>query len=107
MDHHHLMAARGFGSVADLIGCALPNPITDFMDLTPEKRISSVDRELCMSCGNCTRCSYGAIRLDDDRLPVISAEHCIGCSICTHKCFASALSMRPRCPEETAALRED
>jgi NADPH-dependent glutamate synthase beta subunit-like oxidoreductase/dihydroorotate dehydrogenase len=103
----HLMAARGLTSTKALIGCALPDPITGFMDLTATKRISSVDPTLCMHCGNCTRCSYGAISLDSERIPVIAPEHCIGCSICTQKCFAGALSMRPRTPVELTALKED
>lgn len=103
----HLMAARGMKSTKDLIGCALPSPITGFMELTPVKRISSVDAELCMHCGNCTRCSYRAISLDANRVPVIAAERCIGCSICTQKCFAGALAMRPRTADELAALKED
>jgi dihydropyrimidine dehydrogenase (NAD+) subunit PreA len=103
----HLMAARGMRGTKDLIGCALPSPITGFMELTARKRISSVDDALCMHCGNCTRCSYGAISLDQDRVPVVAAEQCIGCSICTQKCFAGALAMRPRTPAELAALKED
>jgi NADPH-dependent glutamate synthase beta subunit-like oxidoreductase/dihydroorotate dehydrogenase len=102
----HLLAARKLRSVAELIGCALPSPITGFMDLSPNKRISSCEPTLCMSCGNCTRCSYGAISLDADRHPVIAAERCVGCRICTEKCFALALSMRERTPAETAALCE-
>ncbi|MFH1011881.1 MAG: FAD-dependent oxidoreductase [bacterium] len=103
----HMMAARGMKSVSDLIGCALPNPATDFMALSSKKRISSVDADLCMSCGNCTRCSYFAVTLDDDRHPVISAEHCIGCSICVQKCFSGALAMRDRTAKEASALREE
>jgi dihydropyrimidine dehydrogenase (NAD+) subunit PreA len=102
----HLLEARGMRSVADLIGCALPSPITGFMDLSAEKRISSCDSALCLSCGNCTRCSYGAISLDADRHPVFDASRCVGCSICTEKCFALALSMRERTAEEAAALCE-
>jgi dihydropyrimidine dehydrogenase (NAD+) subunit PreA len=103
----HLMAARGMRGTRDLIGCALPSPITGFMELTAKKRISSVDAALCMHCGNCSRCSYNAISLDPERVPVIAPEHCIGCSICTQKCFAGALSMRPRTAAELAALHED
>ena len=103
----HLLAARGMKSVVDLVGCALPTPIVDFMELTPVKRISSSTAELCMSCGNCTRCSYGAISLDQDKIPVIDPELCIGCSICTQKCFAGALSMRVRTDHELAVLKED
>jgi NADPH-dependent glutamate synthase beta subunit-like oxidoreductase/dihydroorotate dehydrogenase/Pyruvate/2-oxoacid:ferredoxin oxidoreductase delta subunit len=102
----HLMAERGMRRMKDLIGCALPDPIVDFMALPSTKRISSVDAALCMSCGNCTRCSYRAISLDGERHPVIAAERCIGCSICTHKCFAGALRMRERTAEEARALVE-
>ena len=102
-----MLQARGLKSVEELIGCALPNPITDFMDLTPVKRISQGTDELCMSCGNCTRCSYHAISLDDDRHPVVDPEKCIGCSICTQKCFAGALHMRDRTQHELDVLVED
>jgi dihydropyrimidine dehydrogenase (NAD+) subunit PreA len=102
----HLMAQRGIGSVSDLIGCALPNPIQDFMDLSPEKKISQVDRDLCQHCGNCTRCPYLAISLDEEKIPVTDPERCIGCSICAQKCFAGALGMRDRTPEEAAQLSE-
>jgi len=103
----HLLAERGIGSVAELIGIARPDPITDFMDLTPIKKLSSCDAALCVSCGNCTRCSYLAIDLDADRHPVVDPARCVGCSICTQKCISGALSMRERTAEELAVLRED
>ena len=103
----HLMAERGIGSVAELIGRALPSPIVDFMELTPVKKISAVNGELCQHCGNCTRCPYLAIKLDDDKVPTTDPALCIGCSICTQKCFSGALYMRERTPEEAALLKED
>ena len=103
----HLMAERGIASVEDLIGAALPDPITDFMDLTPVKKISSADAAVCVSCGNCTRCSYFAISMDDDQHPVIDPALCIGCSICTKKCISGALSMRDRTEKELSVLKED
>ena len=102
----HLMAARGLSSVEALTGCALPHPVTDFMALPAEKRISAVDTRLCVSCGNCTRCSYLAIELDGDGYPFMDPERCVGCSICTKKCISGALHMRSRTPEEAAALCE-
>jgi dihydropyrimidine dehydrogenase (NAD+) subunit PreA len=103
----HLMQARGISSVEELIGRALPNPITGFMELTPVKKISAVKKDLCQHCGNCTRCSYNAITLDKKKVPQINPEHCIGCSICAQKCFAGALYMRDRNKAEFAALKED
>lgn len=103
----HIMAERGYKSIDQLTGILAPEPIVDFMDLTPVKKISTVDPDLCESCGNCTRCSYRAISLDENKIPVIRADRCIGCSICTLKCFSGALSMRDRTEEEMAQLKED
>lgn len=104
-----LMKERGISSVKELIGIAVrtgKGAVTDFMSLTPVKKISSVDKDLCIGCGCCTRCSYLAIKLDESKKPVINPERCIGCSICVQKCIAGALSMRERTPEEAAALKE-
>jgi heterodisulfide reductase subunit A-like polyferredoxin len=100
------MEARGIATMDQLIGRALPNPITGFMELSSEKKISAVVAELCEHCGNCTRCPYLAISLDEDRVPKTDASRCIGCSICAQKCFAGALYMRDRTPEEHALLCE-
>ncbi len=103
----HLMAERGIKSIDGLIGKALPKPVTDFMELTPVKKISSVNKDLCVNCGNCSRCSYLAITLNDQKIPVTDPERCIGCSICVQKCISGALEMRVRTKEELAALKED
>ena len=102
-----LMADRGIASVADLIGIALPEPITDFMDLSPEKEISTVDEDLCIHCGNCTRCPYLAIELNEEKIPETDAEKCVGCGMCIFLCPSGALSLRERTEEEAAALKED
>ncbi len=103
----HLMAARGIRSMKQLIGIALPNPIRDFMALTPVKQISTVEEDLCVHCGNCTRCPYLAIDLNDDLIPETDSERCIGCGMCTFLCPAGALSLRDRTEEEAKALKED
>jgi len=102
-----LLAALGLRSVSELIGRALPRPIRDFPDLTAQKRISTVERRLCVHCGNCCRCPYQAIELDRRRIPRTDPARCIGCSLCALRCFAGALSMRERSAAERAALRED
>ncbi len=90
----YLMEARNIKSVKELVGIALPSPVTDFMDLPPKQKVSSVNKELCVHCGNCTRCPYLAISLDEDKIPVIDEDKCVGCSLCVQKCFAGALVMR-------------
>ena len=100
-----LMAERGFKSVKELIGSALPNPVTDFMALSATKKLPQVVAELCEHCGNCTRCPYQAILLNGNKVPIFDPALCIGCSLCAQKCFAGAIAMRPRTARELAALR--
>ncbi len=102
-----LMKERGIASMRDLVGIALPHPVTGFMELSAEKKISCCDEALCLSCGNCGRCPYLAITFNEKRHPLTDPARCIGCSICAQKCFSGALSMRERTAEERAALRED
>ena len=90
----HLLEAKGLKSVSGLIGIAQPKPVTDFMDLPKKTKSSSLISELCVKCGNCTRCPYLAISLEKDGYPVIDEDKCVGCSLCTQLCFAGALEMK-------------
>jgi dihydropyrimidine dehydrogenase (NAD+) subunit PreA len=89
----HFLEARGITSVSELIGIAQPDSITDFMDLPPSHKHSSLIQDLCVKCGNCTRCPYLAISLNEDGYPTIDKDKCVGCSLCTQLCFAGALEM--------------
>jgi dihydropyrimidine dehydrogenase (NAD+) subunit PreA len=100
------MQERGIRSMAELVGIAQPHPITDFMSLSPVKKLSVADDELCVGCGNCARCPYLAINLDDQKHPRTDPARCVGCSICALKCFVGAIQMRVRTPEELALLHE-
>lgn len=102
-----LMQERGIQSMKELIGIAQPHPITDFMALTPIKKISNFNYELCSACGNCARCPYLAIQLDEKGLPHSNPALCIGCSICAKKCFTGAITMRERTSDELALLIEN
>jgi heterodisulfide reductase subunit A-like polyferredoxin len=101
------MQARGIPSMKELIGIAQPHPITDFMSLSPVKKLSEFNYDLCTSCGNCARCPYLAITLDDKGRPNSDPALCIGCSICAKKCFVGAIAMRERSPKELAVLVEN
>ena len=102
-----LMQERGIQSMKELIGITQPHPITDFMALSPVKKISSFNYDLCSGCGNCARCPYLAIQMDEKSLPHTDPALCIGCSICAKKCFTGAITMRERSAEELAILVEN
>ena len=102
----HLLEEKGLKSVDELIGLALPKPVTDFIDLSPVKNIPEADADLCMHCGNCLRCGYLAISLDKNKVPKADAAKCIGCSLCVKKCFAGALKMRKRTRAELKVTPE-
>jgi dihydropyrimidine dehydrogenase (NAD+) subunit PreT len=102
-----LMQERGISNMKELIGLTQPHPITDFMALSPVKKISSFHYDLCSACGNCARCPYLAIQLDEKGLPHSDPALCIGCSICAKKCFTGAITMRERSAEELALLIEN
>ncbi len=102
----YLMAEKNIFSVRELIGSALPNPIRGFMELSPIKKISDVNDELCVKCGNCTRCPYLAITLNENKNPRTDASKCIGCSFCVQNCISGALFMRDRTKEESLQLTE-
>jgi dihydropyrimidine dehydrogenase (NAD+) subunit PreA len=101
----HLLAARGLTSVEELVGRALPDAVTAFEALSGAKPVSTVDRNVCVRCGNCTRCPYLAISPDHEGFPVTDPARCVGCSFCAQQCMAGALSMRERNTAETLALR--
>nr|MDK2850213.1 dihydropyrimidine dehydrogenase [Candidatus Cloacimonadota bacterium] len=89
----HLLQERNIASVKDLIGIAQPHPITDFMDLEPKHKHSVLIRDLCVKCGNCSRCPYLAIELDEEGYPTMDEEKCMGCSLCVQLCWTQALKM--------------
>lgn len=103
----YLLQEKGMKSVKELIGCALPDPITGFEQITSVKKISDVFDSLCEHCGNCTRCPYQAVTLNKNLIPETDASKCIGCSICVQKCFSGAMYMRERTEKELSLLKEN
>ena len=96
----HLLQARGLKSVKELIGIAQPNPITDFMALSPVKQIPECNPDLCQQCGNCTHCGNMAVSKVPEGYPELDPKKCVGSTFCTKICFAGALKMRDRSPDE-------
>ncbi len=102
----HMLEEKGYRSVKEFIGCALPGPITSFPNLTPVKNLPEADASLCCHCGNCGRCGYLAVKPDGKKVPQFDASKCIGCSLCVKKCFSGALRMRKRTPAELKVCPE-
>ncbi|MCX7641991.1 MAG: FAD-dependent oxidoreductase [Elusimicrobiales bacterium] len=92
----YFLKENNYSSIDDIIGIALPEIITPFENLDNIKKIPTVIEKLCISCGNCTRCGYLAVKLNDKGKPEFDPLRCIGCSICAKKCPSEALYMRNR-----------
>ncbi|KAL0238780.1 hypothetical protein PCE1_004472 [Barthelona sp. PCE] len=97
----HMFQELNISDIDSFIGRAAPEPITDFMDLTGVKRISLVNNDECINCGNCTRCPYLAIVRNKQRMLVTNEDKCIGCGICAKLyCPADAITMIDRVEKE-------
>ena len=95
----HLLQEHGYQNAQELVGDAKKDPIADFLVLPPAPQaISSLTfPDLCVQCGNCHRCPYGAIHDDPSTgMPSIDPELCVGCGMCALKCPTDALSMVQR-----------
>lgn len=92
----HSLHRKAIGSVSKLVGQARSRPITDVMALPSEKQIPGCNANLCVSCGNCTRCEYLAVALDDSGKPHFDPARCVGCGFFTQHCPAGALALQPR-----------
>ncbi len=56
---------------------------------------SIIDKELCISCGNCVeRCPVKAITLED--IAIVDRDLCLGCGLCASVCSEEAIRLKPR-----------
>ncbi len=84
------MRARGFETVKDLVGKAVPS-LVDPSELSHDKQaVSAVDEERCIGCGQCfLSCRDGAaqaIEMSEDRKAKVDEDKCFGCLMCKHVC---------------------
>jgi ferredoxin len=50
----------------------------------------------CLGFGDCVKaCSFGALTMDDNGLPVVNDEKCTGCGMCVPACPKKIISMIP------------
>lgn len=84
------MERKGIGRVEELIGRSL-SYIVDAYEELPLKRVrAKIDESTCIKCGKCyTSCQDGghmAITLDEERMPHVDYEKCVGCALCQQVC---------------------
>ena len=84
------MDDKGFASVEDLVGRAVPN-VTDwqFLNLGYVTK-AQIDQDLCIKCGRCyAACedtSHQAIAMSPDRVFTVKDEECVACNLCIDVC---------------------
>ena len=94
------LAERGLGSVAELVGEALPSFVTASELDRSTVIFPKVDREKCIGCGRCyISCRDGghqAISFGEDRRPRVNGAKCVGCLLCSLVCPSGAVSPAKR-----------
>ena len=98
------MDAKGYRTVADFQGRAVPNYV-HWGDLNLNyKTLARIDQDLCIKCGLChiacedtSHQAIAALRADGKRrYEVIDAE-CVGCNLCAHVCpVEGCITMQPQ-----------
>ncbi len=84
------MDEKGHGSVADIVGRAVPN-VTDWQYLNLNAISKAViDQDACIKCGRCyAACedtSHQAIEMSPDRDFSVKDEECVACNLCVDVC---------------------
>ncbi len=87
------MDEKGFASIKEMCGKALPN-VGEWKNLNlKHKVVASIDDDKCIGCQLCyIACEDGAhqaIGITDDannRIPYIIDENCVGCNLCSLVC---------------------
>jgi len=87
----YYMAARGYGTVEEMVGRALPNiHETEKFDLS-KQGVAEYDLDRCIGCGQCyivCRDAGGQCLAWNGRkrIPEIDEKQCLGCMLCSFVC---------------------
>lgn len=86
------MVSKGFNTVSEMVGKALPN-ITNWENLNLDyKIIAEINKDKCIGCQLCyIACEDGAhqaigLGSNGSRVPFIIEENCVGCNLCSLVC---------------------
>lgn len=90
---HQFMDDKGYKTIEDFRGKALPN-VLEWKDLNlKHKVVAEINNDACIGCDLCyIACEDGAhqaIGLSDDpnnRIPFIIEDNCVGCNLCSLVC---------------------
>lgn len=105
----HYLAEKGFASVRELVGAALPNLVA--ADRLNRRSISypMFSRSKCLGCGRCyLSCMDGghqALEMDQTVCkPRLLPDKCTGCQLCVAVCPAGAISAGKRVPKQQSVI---
>ncbi len=90
------LAEKGFRNVKQVIGLGL-DTLSGTTDTLERNTVifPAFEKERCIGCGRCMiSCSDGghqAIRLDENRRPVLDGKKCVGCHLCVLVCPQRAI----------------
>ena len=91
------LAEKGVTGVSEIMGKGLEF-VSETTDVLERDTIlfPKFLRERCIGCGRCViSCADGghqALRLDDDRRPVLDGRKCVGCHLCVLVCLERAIA---------------
>ena len=91
------LAEKGFSNISEAMGLGL-DALSGTTDTLERDTVifPKFDRDRCMGCGRCMiSCADGghqAIRLDENRRPVLNGKKCVGCHLCLLVCPQRAIS---------------
>ena len=86
------MEDKGFKTIKEMVGKALPNTVTWENLNLKYKVVAEINEDKCIECQLCyTSCEDGAHQAiglpeGDGRVPYIIEENCVGCNLCSLVC---------------------